>query len=167
MKRMQQDRRTSDDEDDNTSVTFSSPTDESEDEDVMGDQDPGYKRRIRFTTEQQAILCEAYRQTPKPSRQEKHVLAERLNTTFKRVQVWFQNKRAKDKRERSATRPAPRQTQLPPPHRREREQQRQPPQRSSATLSASSSSSASAKSTEAPETLLFLEMYRNWLYFIA
>lgn len=137
----------SSEDDDNTSVTFSSPSEiEFEDQDLEDDQqEPGYKRRIRFTAEEQAILCKAYRKNPKPSKKDKIALAERLDTSFKRVQVWFQNKRAKEKREHDAARQHESQ--------RQKLQQQRP--------SSSSTSSASPMPTDTSETTITLKMYRS------
>lgn len=58
------------------------------------------KRRHRTTPEQLRILESAYRHERMPSLELREKLAHQLNMTPRRVQIWFQNKRAKDKRMR-------------------------------------------------------------------
>lgn len=58
-----------------------------------------YHRRVRFTTEQLLTLEEVYKRTEKPPRQIKEQLARDFSTTYKRIQVWFQNRRARQRRE--------------------------------------------------------------------
>ena len=56
------------------------------------------KRRQRITKEQQEILEEVFDNTAKPSSEIRQNLAQRLGMTPRRVQIWFQNKRAKSKK---------------------------------------------------------------------
>jgi hypothetical protein len=62
------------------------------------------KRRHRTTPEQLRILESAYRHERMPSLELREKLAQQLNMTPRRVQIWFQNKRAKDKRARISVR---------------------------------------------------------------
>lgn len=62
------------------------------------------KRRHRTTPEQLRILESAYRHERMPSLELREKLALQLTMTARRVQIWFQNKRAKDKRARVTVR---------------------------------------------------------------
>lgn len=62
-----------------------------------------YHRRVRFTTEQLLTLEEVYKRTEKPPRQIKEQLARDFSTTYKRIQVWFQNRRARQRREEKSS----------------------------------------------------------------
>ena len=54
--------------------------------------------RTNISSEQQKVLWTAYRKTPKPSRQTRDDLAALTGLPQRVVQVWFQNRRAKEKR---------------------------------------------------------------------
>ncbi|XP_062033562.1 double homeobox protein A [Lepus europaeus] len=55
-----------------------------------------YRRsRTRFTEEQLKILINAFDQKPYPSYATKQKLASEINTEESRIQVWFQNRRAR------------------------------------------------------------------------
>lgn len=60
----------------------------------------GYIRRRRYTEQELEVLMQSFRQNPKPSRAVKERLADQLGTTYKRINIWFQNQRARVKRER-------------------------------------------------------------------
>lgn len=60
----------------------------------MGD----YQRRRRPTREQLAILEDAYERDAHPTRYVKAQLARQLSVEYKHIQVWSQNRRAKQRR---------------------------------------------------------------------
>ncbi|GAA5829606.1 hypothetical protein JCM11251_000218 [Rhodosporidiobolus azoricus] len=60
------------------------------------------KRRRRTTPAELAILDSEYRQNPRPDPLERARIAERLGMTARAVQVWYQNRRQKEKKESSA-----------------------------------------------------------------
>lgn len=62
------------------------------------------KRRCRVTSEQLRVLEMTYRQDRMPPSEERENLSTQLGMTPRRVQVWFQNRRAKDKRARATLR---------------------------------------------------------------
>ncbi|KAJ1731621.1 hypothetical protein LPJ61_002443 [Coemansia biformis] len=55
------------------------------------------KHRRRTTKEQLALLEGTFKTTPKPSSEVRKSLAGRLSMTAREVQIWFQNRRAKQK----------------------------------------------------------------------
>lgn len=57
------------------------------------------KRRRRLSTEETAFLVSQFRINEKPTAQERQVFAKHLNLDRRTIQVWFQNRRAKLKRE--------------------------------------------------------------------
>ncbi|GAA5862983.1 hypothetical protein JCM3774_006710 [Rhodotorula dairenensis] len=61
------------------------------------------KRRRRTTPAELAILESEYRVKPRPDPIERAHLAERLGMTVRAVQVWYQNRRQKEKRETSCS----------------------------------------------------------------
>ncbi|KAI8067970.1 hypothetical protein BC940DRAFT_319078 [Gongronella butleri] len=62
------------------------------------------QHRQRFPAKHIAILQKAYAESANPSQMKKHELSVKLGTTRRRIQVWFQNRRSKDKvRGRSAS----------------------------------------------------------------
>ncbi|CAO3634824.1 unnamed protein product [Mucor hiemalis] len=60
------------------------------------------RSRIRFTLEQTKTLEETYQKNKRPSSEAKQKLALRFNTTIHRIQIWFQNRRAKEKKSRQS-----------------------------------------------------------------
>jgi len=64
------------------------------------------KKRIRTTPEQLRLLEKTYEQEKIPSQSLREELALKLVMTPRRVQVWFQNKRAKERRMRKSIRSA-------------------------------------------------------------
>jgi hypothetical protein len=60
------------------------------------------RRRHRTTPDQLRILEEVYTKDKLPNLEVRERLAQQLGMTARRVQIWFQNKRAKDKRIRSS-----------------------------------------------------------------
>lgn len=56
------------------------------------------KKRHRTTPEQLRVLEETYEKEKMPNQELREKLAKKLGMTPRRVQIWFQNKRAKDKR---------------------------------------------------------------------
>lgn len=61
------------------------------------------KHRRRTTKAQYRVLEEAYQENNKPSASARKQIATRLGMTARAVQVWFQNRRAKDKSGNSGT----------------------------------------------------------------
>ena len=57
------------------------------------------KRRQRTSLDQKRILESYYGRSTKPSATEKEAMALQLGMTPRRVTIWFQNRRARDKRE--------------------------------------------------------------------
>ncbi|RKP37160.1 homeobox domain-containing protein, partial [Dimargaris cristalligena] len=55
------------------------------------------KHRQRTTRKQFKALEEVFVLDPKPSASQRRELGERLNMSARSVQVWFQNRRAKEK----------------------------------------------------------------------
>ncbi|KAJ2338194.1 hypothetical protein IWW50_007097, partial [Coemansia erecta] len=55
------------------------------------------KHRRRTTKEQLALLEATFKATPKPTSETRKTLASRLCMTAREVQIWFQNRRAKQK----------------------------------------------------------------------
>jgi hypothetical protein len=54
--------------------------------------------RQRFTTQEISILEKVYQKNGRPSAEMKQNLADKLDTTVNRIQIWFQNRRAKEKK---------------------------------------------------------------------
>lgn len=65
-----------------------------------GGNETGYIRRRRYTQEELRVLMRSFRGNPKPCHAVKERLAERLGTTYKRINIWFQNQRARERRGR-------------------------------------------------------------------
>jgi hypothetical protein len=61
---------------------------------------PGRLPRIPFTTHQLSELEQAYKAATYLSTEEANKLAKKLELTGVRVKIWFQNRRARDRRER-------------------------------------------------------------------
>lgn len=60
---------------------------------------PNLKRpRTSITQQQLKMLNSVYRIKPRPSRITREMIANKIGLDLRVVQVWFQNKRAKDKR---------------------------------------------------------------------
>ena len=55
------------------------------------------KKRVYFTPEQRAQLEELYKSQQYPTRDDKSALAKSLNIDENKIQVWFQNRRARDR----------------------------------------------------------------------
>jgi len=68
------------------------------DELIRSTQKNDPKKRIRTTPEQLRILEKTYERETNPSQSLREDIARRLGMTPRRVQVWFQNKRAKERR---------------------------------------------------------------------
>lgn len=62
------------------------------------------RKHVRVNVDQLVGLTEAYDQDSMPSRESNHDLAKRLGMSYRRVQVWFQNRRAKERRTKASTR---------------------------------------------------------------
>lgn len=54
--------------------------------------------RKRFTTEETTSLEQVYRRSKRPTSEIKQRLSRRFNTSMSRIQIWFQNRRAKEKK---------------------------------------------------------------------
>lgn len=63
------------------------------------DIDRGVKRRRRLTQEETSLLNDIFERTSKPNALVRKMLAERLNMSPRTVQIWFQNRRAKVKKD--------------------------------------------------------------------
>ncbi|KAJ9059076.1 hypothetical protein DSO57_1006208 [Entomophthora muscae] len=63
--------------------------------------DPNYK--LRYTKHQKQLLETFYKAKPNPTQKDKSALADRTLLTIRQVCVWFQNRRAKDRK--SSTKP--------------------------------------------------------------
>lgn len=61
------------------------------------------KRRRRLTSEEAAMLNAAYAKNPKPNPSERSKLAKAVGMTDRAIQIWFQNRRAKQRRDDSAS----------------------------------------------------------------
>lgn len=60
------------------------------------------KRRRRLSAEETSFLISQFRLNEKPTAQERQLFAKHLNLDRRTIQVWFQNRRAKLKREESS-----------------------------------------------------------------
>jgi len=85
-----------------TTLHFSPPVNEDYDE-MTVTQTNGHlksdpKKRIRTTPEQLRVLEKTYERETNPSQSLREDIARKLGMTPRRVQVWFQNKRAKERR---------------------------------------------------------------------
>jgi len=58
-------------------------------------QKESYNRRERFSMFQLNVLCRVFEETPNPSMNVRNAIATRLNIPLDRVNVWFQNQRAR------------------------------------------------------------------------
>ncbi|KAG2178909.1 hypothetical protein INT43_001756 [Umbelopsis isabellina] len=65
--------------------------------------DRGVKRRRRLTQEETSLLNDIFERTSKPNALVRKMLAERLNMSPRTVQIWFQNRRAKVKKDGKST----------------------------------------------------------------
>ena len=73
-------------------------------EDVDGDDDLKSKKRTprtKFTEKQTALMMEIFSQTPRPTRLMREHLAKTTGLPVRCIQIWFQNKRSKEKRQNS------------------------------------------------------------------
>ncbi|KAK3843199.1 MAG: Homeodomain-like protein, partial [Linnemannia gamsii] len=61
------------------------------------------KRRRRTSRSQFKTLERAFSENPKPNATTRELLAERLSMTPRGIQVWFQNRRAKNKQANTAS----------------------------------------------------------------
>ncbi|KAJ1857498.1 hypothetical protein LPJ73_002030, partial [Coemansia sp. RSA 2703] len=67
-----------------------------------GNDDANNKRRHRLRPEQTRRLMEVFQKTSKPDSDSRKILGKQLGMTPRTVQIWFQNRRAKIKRESNA-----------------------------------------------------------------
>lgn len=56
------------------------------------------RSRRRFTLDETEALEQAYKQTKRPTQEVKQRFAHNFDTTVPRIQIWFQNRRAKEKK---------------------------------------------------------------------
>ncbi|PRP89293.1 hypothetical protein PROFUN_02167 [Planoprotostelium fungivorum] len=56
---------------------------------------PECKRFQKFTEQQQAELNRVWTRTAYPNYREREILAQKLGTSVRKIQIWFQNKRAR------------------------------------------------------------------------
>lgn len=56
-------------------------------------------RRKRLSQDESELLLEAFNRNPRPNQEERNELAQRLGLNARSIQIWFQNRRAKLKRE--------------------------------------------------------------------
>ncbi|GAA5814490.1 hypothetical protein MFLAVUS_007987 [Mucor flavus] len=75
--------------------------------------------RQRFSTEETSILERAFKETPRPSAETKKDLAAQFETVPGRIQIWFQNRRAKEKKISGTNTPQPADNNLHAEDRRE------------------------------------------------
>ncbi|KAG1048682.1 hypothetical protein G6F43_008945 [Rhizopus delemar] len=79
---------------------FSRP--ENEEQNLSSDEDDLFnipiRPRKRFTSNQIHLLEMEYMKSDHPSRETKETLANQFKTSIRRIQIWFQNRRAKEKR---------------------------------------------------------------------
>lgn len=60
---------------------------------------PGIKKRRRLLPEETACLIEAFEKSQRPSQETRDHLASKLRMSHRAIQIWFQNRRAKVKRD--------------------------------------------------------------------
>jgi hypothetical protein len=82
-------------------VEYSSNNEEksTQSEDEGSSWDIPIRSRQRFPRDQLKTLENLYASNKRPDYEDKEELATRFGTTVKRIQIWFQNRRAKDKKE--------------------------------------------------------------------
>jgi hypothetical protein len=78
----------------------------SEDYDTEMEYGTPIRSRIRFTTQQTELLEDMYQRNQRPSTEEKAKLAARFDTPVSRIQIWFQNRRATEKKTRQSSKSA-------------------------------------------------------------
>ncbi|KAI8640545.1 DUXa-paired class homeobox protein, partial [Parasitella parasitica] len=54
--------------------------------------------RIRFSLEEKEVLERAFKKSKRPTNEVKQRLAQDMDTNVSRIQIWFQNRRAKEKK---------------------------------------------------------------------
>ncbi len=62
-----------------------------------------FQRRKRFTPQQTEFLLAIFQRNPMPDSSTRRWMAEELNLPYKTIQTWFQNKRAKQKKENAVS----------------------------------------------------------------
>ncbi|XP_040579617.1 LIM/homeobox protein Lhx5 isoform X1 [Lepeophtheirus salmonis] len=91
---------------DNDSESIDDGDKECDSKSLLDDDGPGGKRRGPRTTikaKQLEVLKTAFSQTPKPTRHIREQLAKETGLTMRVIQVWFQNKRSKERRMKQMT----------------------------------------------------------------
>ncbi|RCH80172.1 hypothetical protein CU097_001950, partial [Rhizopus azygosporus] len=81
--------------------------DDDDDDEAEDGLIPPIRSRKRFTIEQSRVLEDAYKEHGHPSRDFKEKIAKKFSTSPRRIQIWFQNRRAKDKRDKKSGDPHP------------------------------------------------------------
>ncbi|GAA5835233.1 hypothetical protein JCM3766R1_006909 [Sporobolomyces carnicolor] len=71
------------------------------------------KRRRRTSPTELAILEEEYQRNPRPDQPERAKIAQRLGMTNRSIQVWYQNRRQKDKKDSSSNAGSSRSSSVP------------------------------------------------------
>lgn len=94
----QRKRRTSADPDKDQPIIQRQTDGGEEDEDSSETYGTPIRSRKRFASEETRILEDLFRKTNRPTSDIKQKLAVRFNTTAQRIQIWFQNRRAKEKK---------------------------------------------------------------------
>lgn len=64
------------------------------------------KRRRRLTSQESRFLQEAFRKNPKPTSEARSKIAQALGMPIRAIQIWFQNRRAKSRRDSGDATPA-------------------------------------------------------------
>ena len=57
------------------------------------------KRRRRLSVEETRYLQEAFVQNPRPNSENRNIIANKLGLSTRAIQIWFQNRRAKHKKD--------------------------------------------------------------------
>lgn len=79
-------------------MQFSCFVDSQDDSDSECSTGSGKRHRTSISPQQLQCLTKAYSKNPKPSREARRRLSRDLCLDYRVIQVWFQNKRAKDKK---------------------------------------------------------------------
>jgi len=90
---------------DDTIATTASESNETETDNVEMEDDSDDKKkrtpRTKFTEKQTALMMNIFAQTPRPTRLMREHMAKETGLPIRCIQIWFQNKRSKEKRQSS------------------------------------------------------------------